>query len=63
MQPFTSPAVVDSLGSDRLNYLRGDRRKEIKPSTPLEEGVARFAAWYEEYYNVDGKAGSSASQA
>lgn len=34
-QPFTSPAVVDSLGSDRLNYLRGDRRKEIKPSTPL----------------------------
>ncbi|MCK3775401.1 NAD-dependent epimerase [Ensifer sesbaniae] len=36
---------------------------DFKPSIPVEEGVARFAAWYEEYYNVDGKAGSSASQA
>ena len=26
--------IVDTLGSDRLDYLRGDRRKEISPSTP-----------------------------
>lgn len=33
--PYTSTFVVDGLGSDRLDYLRGDRRKEIKPVTPL----------------------------
>ncbi len=33
--PYTSTFVVDNLGSDRLDYLRGDRRKEIKPATPL----------------------------
>ncbi len=26
--------IVDTLGSDRLDYLRGDRRKEISPSAP-----------------------------
>jgi len=36
---------------------------DFKPSISVEEGVARFAAWYEEYYNAGGKAGSSASQA
>ena len=25
----------------------------FKPSTPIEEGLARFAAWYKEYYHVD----------
>lgn len=35
IQPYTSPVVTDTLGSDRLNYLRGDRRKEITPATPL----------------------------
>lgn len=25
----------------------------FKPSTPLEEGLARFAEWYREYYQVD----------
>ena len=34
--PYVLPAVIDSLGADRLDYLRGDRRKEIKPTTPLE---------------------------
>ncbi len=33
--PYTTTLVIDNLGSDRLDYLRGDRRKEIKPSTPL----------------------------
>lgn len=33
--PYTSPTLIDNLGSDRLDYLRGDRRKEIKPATPL----------------------------
>ena len=33
--PYTTTVVIDNLGSDRLDYLRGDRRKEIKPSTPL----------------------------
>lgn len=33
-QPYTSPAVVDTLGPDRLNYLRGDKRKEISPTNP-----------------------------
>jgi type IV pilus assembly protein PilY1 len=33
--PYLSPITVDTLGSDRLDYLRGDRRKEIKPATPL----------------------------
>ncbi|WP_332774703.1 pilus assembly protein [Polaromonas sp.] len=33
--PYTSTFVIDNLGSDRLDYLRGDRRKEIKPTTPL----------------------------
>ena len=33
--PYVIPAVMDSLGVDRLDYLRGDRRKEIKPTTPL----------------------------
>lgn len=35
ISPYTSPLVIDTLGSDRLDYLRGDRRKEIKPATPL----------------------------
>ncbi|WP_422620649.1 pilus assembly protein [Rhodoferax ferrireducens] len=36
ISPYGVPApVVDTLGSDRLDYLRGDRSKEIKPSTPL----------------------------
>lgn len=31
----TTPAnLIDTLGSDRLDYLRGDRRKEISPSAP-----------------------------
>lgn len=36
ISPYATPApVVDTLGSDRLDYIRGDRRKEIKPATPL----------------------------
>ena len=33
--PYTTTFVIDNLGSDRLDYLRGDRRKEIKPSNQL----------------------------
>lgn len=33
--PYSSPVATDTLGADRLAYLRGDRRKEIKPTTPL----------------------------
>ena len=33
--PYVIPTASDTLGSDRLDYLRGDRTKEIKPATPL----------------------------
>ncbi|MDP2448636.1 MAG: PilC/PilY family type IV pilus protein [Polaromonas sp.] len=33
--PYTTTVVIDAvMGEDRLNYVRGDRRKEIKPTTP-----------------------------
>ena len=35
ISPYAGPPVIDTLGSDRLDYLRGDRRKELKPATPL----------------------------
>jgi type IV pilus assembly protein PilY1 len=30
----TAAGATDTLGADRLNYIRGDRRKEISPSAP-----------------------------
>ncbi len=33
--PYTTTVVIDNLGSDRLDYLRGDRRKELTPSNQL----------------------------
>jgi len=45
MQPGDVPATyadVDDLG----------RAVGFKPSTPLEEGIARYVAWYREYYGV-----------
>ncbi len=33
--PYVTPTASDTLGSDRLDYLRGDRTKEVKPTTPL----------------------------
>lgn len=33
--PYVTPAASDTLGPDRLEYLRGDRTKEVKPATPL----------------------------
>ena len=32
--PYSSPATTDTLGINRLGYLRGNRADEIKPSTP-----------------------------
>ena len=32
--PYSSPVTTDTLGINRLNYLRGDRTNELKPSTP-----------------------------
>ena len=32
--PYSSPATTDTLGINRLGYLRGSRVDEIKPSTP-----------------------------
>ena len=32
--PYSNPATTDTLGIQRLSYLRGDRTNEIKPSTP-----------------------------
>jgi UDP-glucuronate 4-epimerase len=45
MQPGDVPATyadVDDLG----------RAVGFRPSTPLEEGIARFVAWYREYYGL-----------
>ena len=45
MQPGDVPdtyADVDALVAD-VGY---------RPDTPIEEGVARFVAWYREYYQV-----------
>ncbi|MCY1243917.1 hypothetical protein D9M72_569590 [compost metagenome] len=36
---------------------------DFKPSISVEEGVARFAAWYDEYYGRPEKAGTPARQA
>ncbi|MGF6172251.1 NAD-dependent epimerase [Ensifer sp. 4252] len=36
---------------------------DFKPSISVEDGVARFAAWYDEYYGQPEKAGSPARQA
>ena len=41
VMPYTSPSVTDTLGLDRLSYLRGDRRKEIRPGAPTEPFRAR----------------------
>ena len=32
--PYSSPATTDTLGVNRLGYLRGSRDDEIKPATP-----------------------------
>jgi len=45
MQPGDVPATYASI--DRLAALTG-----FAPSTPLAEGLARFVAWYREYYGV-----------
>ncbi len=45
MQPGDVPATyadVDDLG----------RAVGFRPSTPLEEGIARYVAWYREYYGL-----------
>ena len=45
MQPGDVPATfadVDDLAHD----------VGFKPSTPLAEGLARFVAWYREFYRV-----------
>jgi UDP-glucuronate 4-epimerase len=47
MQPGDVPATyadVDDLQAD----------VGFKPATPIESGIARFVAWYKEYYNVQG---------
>jgi type IV pilus assembly protein PilY1 len=33
--PYVTPTASDTLGSDRLDYLRGNRTKEVTPTTPL----------------------------
>jgi UDP-glucuronate 4-epimerase len=43
MQPGDVPATFASI--DRLRELTG-----FAPSTPLAEGLARFVAWYRDYY-------------
>jgi type IV pilus assembly protein PilY1 len=37
--PYTTTFVVDNLGQDRLNYIRGDRSKELSPSN--QAGIFR----------------------
>ena len=45
MQPGDVPATFASI--DRLRALTG-----FTPHTPLADGLARFVAWYREYYRV-----------
>ena len=45
MQPGDMPATYASI--ERLRALTG-----FTPSTPLAEGLARFVAWYRDYYRV-----------
>jgi UDP-glucuronate 4-epimerase len=45
MQPGDVPATYASI--ERLRALTG-----FAPSTPLEEGLRRFVAWYREYYDA-----------
>jgi UDP-glucuronate 4-epimerase len=47
MQPGDVPATYAAI--DRLAALTG-----FAPHTPLEEGLARFVAWYRDYYGVPG---------
>jgi UDP-glucuronate 4-epimerase len=45
MQPGDVPATYADVD---------DLRREIgfRPSTSIEDGIARFAAWYRSYYGV-----------
>ncbi len=45
MQPGDVPATYASI--DRLAAITG-----FSPSTPLAEGLARFVAWYRDYYHA-----------
>jgi UDP-glucuronate 4-epimerase len=45
MQPGDVPATYAAI--DRLAALTG-----FAPSTPLAEGLARFVAWYRDYYSI-----------
>jgi UDP-glucuronate 4-epimerase len=45
MQPGDVPATYASI--DRLRAVTG-----FAPSTPLDEGLRRFVAWYREYYDA-----------
>jgi UDP-glucuronate 4-epimerase len=45
MQPGDVPATCAS--NDRLAALTG-----FVPATPLADGLARFVAWYRDYYKV-----------
>jgi UDP-glucuronate 4-epimerase len=45
MQPGDVPVTYAAI--DRLTALTG-----FSPSTPLAEGLARFVAWYREYFKV-----------
>jgi UDP-glucuronate 4-epimerase len=45
MQPGDVPATYASI--DRLAAVTG-----FAPHTPLAEGLARFVAWYREYYGT-----------
>jgi len=45
MQPGDVPETFAAI--DRLSALTG-----FAPSTPLAAGLARFVAWYREYYGV-----------
>ena len=48
MQPGDVPATYASI--DRLRALTG-----FAPRTPLAEGLARFVAWYRDYYGRDAR--------
>ena len=50
LQLLRREAAVEILGIDSLNDYYDPAIKDYRPSTPLRDGLHRFARWYKEFY-------------